>query len=38
MYGMEIDKETIDKKATGISSVMSSLLVFPLLMLLFMYV
>ena len=37
-YGMEIDEETIDEKATSMSSVMPSLLIFPLLMHLFMYV
>ena len=37
-YGMKIDEETIDEKATSMSSVMSSLLIFPLLMHLFMYV
>ena len=37
-YGMEIAEETIDEKATSMSSVMSSLLIFPLLMHLFMYV
>ena len=37
-YGMGIDEETIDEKATSMSSVMSSLLIFPLLMHLFMYV
>ena len=36
--GMKIDEETIDEKATSMSSVMSSLLIFPLLMHLFMYV
>ena len=38
LYDMEIDEETIDEKATSMSSVMSSLLIFPLLMHLFMYV
>ena len=37
-YVMKIDEETIDEKATSMSSVMSSLLIFPLLMHLFMYV
>ena len=37
-YDMEIDEETLHEKATGMSSVMSSLLIFPLLMHLFMYV
>ena len=31
-YDMKIDEETIDEKATSMSSVMSSLLIFPLLM------
>ena len=38
LYDMKIDEETIDEKATSMSSVMSTLLIFPLLMHLFMYV
>ena len=38
LYDMKIDEETIDEKATSMSSVMSSLLIFSLLMHLFMYV
>ena len=38
LYDMKIDEETIDEKATSMSSVISSLLIFPLLMHLFMYV
>ena len=37
-YVMITDEKTIDEKATSRSSVMSSLLIFPLLMHLFMYV
>ena len=37
-YDMEIDEETLHEKATGMSSVISGLLIFPLLMHLFMYV
>ena len=38
LFGLKLDEETIDEKATSMSSVISSLLIFPLLMHLFMYV